>query len=402
MRTLCIVSLLGSSLAAAQPSPEVSQLLKRQTEETYAELKKLVPPGSCVVSLPDKPTLVANNKLGAAATLTGGKVQVLVSTGEVTWLALASNLADRRSAVHWNKLFGSMASLTSGTFDSPAKLPAWSDFEAESWGAWRAGFQTRMAFVLAHELGHACLGHLAAPDASTGTDCDPVSLGIAKCLSPRQCREAKADQWAVGLIKKNAKHLGVPAEGLAAALMEIAIMDAASGRIALETDDDATHPVSVCRYQLIQNELGLEDLDDDYLARISSIVGCLEISPAVAQKQLMRMGASGKAICVLSNPASAIARRTAVGFGSGTQDLQLVKNSLGVELYGDFEKFLKQAKPETKDRVSLSAAKIYVGEEEFPLGAMNDAQKNAWLKTLRGQPTLMVPTGLQKALDRFK
>jgi hypothetical protein len=386
MRLLCILSLLGSSIAAAQPSPELLALLRRQTDETYAEIKARAVAAGCSILLPDRPEHVNSNRLSASATLVAGRVQVRVSTGEVTWLALAGNLAERRNDDHWKKLFGAMASLTSHRIEAPAQLPIWAEFEAERWGAWRWGFQTRMAFVLAHELGHACLGHLG-PSTAPGTDCDPATLGLTQCRNTNQCREAKADEWAVKLIKNSAKQLGVSAEGLLSALMELALIDAASGRTTLEQDDQQTHPVSFCRYSLLSEELDISRLRDDYLERISSIIFCIERDPAIAQAQLEHLGQSDGSICVLRRTGSPIASATAVGFGDSNQELQLVEDSFGVALYGGLESYLAKVKPEKNvSRSGVTASKVFVGDKQFNLGAMTTAQKRLWERLLKAQP----------------
>ncbi len=386
MRTLCILSLLSSSLAAAQPSPELLALLRRQTDETYAELKARAVAAGCVAALPEKPEHTNSNRLSASATLVAGKVQLRVSLGEETWLALAGNLAERRNDAYWNKLFGAMASLTSHRIEATAQLPIWAEFEAERWGAWRWGFQTRMAFVLAHELGHACLGHLG-PSAAPGADCDPATLGLTQCRNTNQCREAKADEWAVNLIKNSAKQLGVSAEGLLSALMELALMDAASGRTTLEQDDQLTHPVSFCRYSLLSEELEMSALRDNYLERVSSIIFCIERDPAIAQAQLERMGESNGRLCVLHRTGSPIASATAVGFGSSNQELQLVEDSFGVALYGGLESYLEKVKPEKSlPRSGVTASKVFVGDKQFNLGTMTEAQKRLWQRLLKAQP----------------
>lgn len=391
MRTVCILLLLGSSLAAAQPSAALLAMLRRQTDETYAEIKARAIASGCQAPLPDKPEHINSNRLSASATLVAGRVQVRVSTGEETWLALAGNLAERRSDDHWKKLFGAMAMLTSRRVEAPTQLPVWADFEAERWGAWRWGFQTRMAFVLAHEVGHACLGHLASGPA-TGADCDPATLGLTQCRSTNQCREAKADEWAVNLIKKSAKQLGVSAEGLLSALMELALLDAASGRTTLEQDDEQTHPVSFCRYSLLSEELDIRSLQDDYLERISSIIFCIERDPAIAQAQLEHLGQSEGRLCVLRRPGSPIASMTAVGFGNSNQEFQLVEDSFGVALYGGLERYLERARPEKNvsrrgsSTTATTAAKIFVDGKQFDLRSMTDAQKRAWQKVLKAEP----------------
>lgn len=382
-------------MASAQTDVPLIASIHEQTDQVYEALRKKVAP-TCQVQLPLKLTRSDSPARLASASMPAGKVQIVVTAGEELWLALAAYFGEKRSQSSWNRLLEAMASLSDQAVAGPTKLPIWKMLTDEEWAGWKGGFRARIAFVLAHELGHACLGHL---NNLTPAVCEDRKIGIYTCLGGARCREADADEWAISQLKQLAKDQGLSLESVIGGLMELAIFDATMGRIAGRPDASATHPVSVCRYNLLAAQLKLSSVADIYLNRLSSINGCLEDAPAMTE-QLRRLAASPELVCVLTRTdALASSPKIGVRLGDSLTHVKLVQNPIGAALYGSYDEYLSTVSPQSKvKRENLIApSHVLFGNEEIVLTAAT-RERAKWGAAIRGLNSA-APKALAQALE---
>lgn len=152
---------------------------------------------------------------------------------------------------------------------------AWSQRPATPIG-WRERFESRVAFALAHELAHHCLGHVAklnGVDArvklklTSGDEVDDweprVMLSHADYSAPdtddkkaRRALEEAADTWAVKLLLSNTLQWHLELEAMGSAAGEIALVDAIHG---FKTYRDPfaqwAHPMGRDRFEEVYRQL---------------------------------------------------------------------------------------------------------------------------------------------------
>lgn len=292
-----LAALLYCGTGSAQ---SLDDQLRYHVHDVYRSLRQRIPKGECTKGIMPEDIIIDYNRnevnAWAAFRKKGGskpeEPTITINTGllDVTALISFYSLGELIQRFDALRVLVEKSNSPKGSIRGH---PLWITFRDNSPPSnWSIALRSRLAIILAHELGHHCLGHtrdqrlirndtLLLTTLEDGTEeelapgvplsetnraengpasfraNEPCALppSASQQLEDERQIEQEADDWAVKQVVKNIGWLSLSFEPLYSMIAELAILDAAGGRASSDGQKQYTHQVGQCRLDMLSDKL---------------------------------------------------------------------------------------------------------------------------------------------------
>ena len=447
----------GASIARANSDNAATAITNAQ--QLYQGLRvQAVAAGCPDTALPTSFTIdYYDETVNAAASLDdANRPTLVVNRGLIDFDGLDAYYSQARDESQRTRAFRVMLNKVRNPAGTLRITQEWSDWSAvgELPWSWAGSFRSRLAFALAHEIGHHCKGHTGLVHDSEASflvyraDHTVEARMHAAVRYPQhpndtdaarmRTMEREADGFAVELLEASHEALNLDFDSLFSAPAELAILDAAAGRCAPGTDANQwTHPVGPDRFEDIVTRLGRSHLlaqiaNIAFLERIDHMILCLARdrhpldlfqtmvdtgSPVCLAApdlptltSLMQLGAGSTAVARLTVEVHGSSARPVVASGQlASLDFGGSAFLKGLKPLGIDNAFSRPIRPRTQYRITFTSAdaassfRVLLDDHEVATGRIDSAghvvrlsQKGNLASRIRDQSLLLSVPGQGK------